>query len=148
MTLAYDGTEFAGWQFQPDQRTVQGVVEQALCQVTGQQTRVVASGRTDAGVHARGQVVSFRVETRLEPSVLCRALNATTPADVEVREIRHVAAGFHAIRDAVSKRYGYVIQDGPRYDLFTRRYAWQSSRRLDENRMIQAAACLVGRHDF
>jgi tRNA pseudouridine38-40 synthase len=148
LTLAYDGTEFAGWQVQPDRRTVQGVLEDALQQVTGEPSRVVASGRTDAGVHAREQVVSFHSKTRLTPQTLCRALNATTPSDVDVIRVEQAPDGFHAIRDAVAKCYRYTIQDGPLFDLFTRRYAWQIARRLDEQRMQAAASCLEGRHDF
>ena len=148
MTLAYDGTAYRGWQVQPGEVTVQGTVESALQRIVGQRVRVVASGRTDSGVHAQGQVVSFRCNTRLEPATLCRALDANTPMDICVKQVLAAPTGFHAIRDAVSKRYRYVIQDGPNRDLFVRDYCWYIPQSLDLPTMRQAAACLVGRHDF
>ena len=148
MTLAYDGTAYCGWQVQPRQATVQETIETALYRIVGQPVRVVASGRTDSGVHAQGQVVSFRCSTRLEPNVLCRALDANTPDDIYVKQVVEAPDGFHAIRDAVSKRYRYVIQDGRNHDLFLRAYSWYVPQSLDVAGMRQAAACLVGRHDF
>ena len=148
MTLAYDGTAYCGWQIQPGQATVQEAVERALQRIVGQRVPVVASGRTDSGVHAQGQVVSFRCRTRLEPEVLCRALNANTPEDLYVKQVVEAPDGFHAIRDAVSKRYRYVIQDGPNRDLFLRAYSWHFPQSLNVASMSQAATSLVGRHDF
>ncbi len=148
MTVAYDGTDYHGWQIQPGEVTIQGTLEAALQSVVGQPVRVVASGRTDAGVHARGQVVSFRCATRLEPDVLRRALNANTPDDIWVRQVLAAADGFHAIRDAVSKRYQYIIQDGVDRDLFARAYNWYVPQTLHVANMSEAAACLVGQHDF
>ena len=112
MLVAYDGTDYAGWQIQPGMVTVQGQLEAALERILGVAVRVVASGRTDAGVHALGQVVSFRCDTRLSPAILRCAINALTPDAIHVRELCEVADGFHAIRDAVAKRYRYVIHDG------------------------------------
>jgi tRNA pseudouridine38-40 synthase len=148
LTLAYDGTAYAGWQWQPDLPTVQGALEAALAQVTGEKIRAVASGRTDAGVHALGQVVSFKSETKLAPEVLFKAVNANLPRDVLVLEVREAPEGFHAIRDAVGKRYRYVIQDGPRRDIFARAYAWHVREPLNEAGMARAAAALLGTHDF
>src|SRR5262245_24827224 len=105
LTLAYDGTAYAGWQWQPDLPTIQGALEAALHEVTGDKIRAIASGRTDAGVHALGQVVSFKAETKLPPEILCKAVNANLPHDMLVLEVREVPEGFHAIRDAVGKRY-------------------------------------------
>src|SRR5438874_3522407 len=118
LTLAYDGTDFAGWQWQPEKRTIQDELEAALERITGQRPRCVASGRTDAGVHALGQVVSFESETKLSPSVLTKALNAELPDDMLVFEVAEAPRGFHALRDAVRKRYRYMIEDGRRRDLF------------------------------
>jgi tRNA pseudouridine38-40 synthase len=148
MTLAYDGTAYCGWQIQPGQPTVQEVLETALARIVGQQVRVTASGRTDAGVHARGQVASFRCDTRLEPAALRRALDAVTPDDIHIRDVCVAPEGFHAIRDAISKRYRYQILDGPQRDVFLRAYAWHLPTPLDEEAMRQAASYLLGRHDF
>jgi tRNA pseudouridine38-40 synthase len=123
-------------------------LEAALERITGRWTKCVASGRTDAGVHALGQVVSFESETHLPPEVLTRALNAELPEDMLVFEVEHAADGFHALRDAVRKRYRYVIEDGRARDLFARKYMWHVYQRLDVEAMQTAAAPLVGTHDF
>jgi tRNA pseudouridine38-40 synthase len=148
MTLSYDGTAYGGWQVQVNANTIQAEVERALQIVMGQPIRAVASGRTDAGVHAVGQIVSFAAETALADDVLRRALDANLPKDIVALEVREVPAGFHAIRDTVRKRYRYVIQDGPLRDVFVQRYAWYFPHRLDVRAMSQAARLLVGRHDF
>lgn len=148
LTLAYDGTDFAGWQVQPGRRTVQGVLEDVLARITGEPVRTLASGRTDAGVHALGQVVGLRTDCRLDGPTLQRALNAELPRDVAVLDVRDVPEGFHPIRDAVAKRYRYVIHDGPVRDVFRRAYAWHYPSRLDEHAMREAAPALLGRHDF
>lgn len=149
LTLAYDGTAYAGWQWQPGQPTVQGVLEAALEKVTGAGGgRTLASGRTDAGVHALGQVVGLRTASRLECPVLLRALNANLPDDVAVLDVSEAPRDFHPIRDARAKRYRYVIHDGPVRDVFHRRWSWHVPTRLDEEAMDRAAAGLTGRHDF
>ncbi len=148
LTLAYDGTAYAGWQSQPDRRTLQETLEQAIQQIVGEQLRVVASGRTDAGVHALGQVVSFNTHSALSADVLLCALNAELPRDMAVIEVCDAATGFDARRDARSKRYRYVIRDGQHPRVFERNYAWQVPRRLDDRRLARAALPLVGTHDF
>lgn len=148
LTLAYDGTAYAGWQVQPDQRTLQGALEAALERITGETIRVVASGRTDAGVHALGQVVSFRTASELSAEVFQRALNAGLPHDMAVLAASDAPDDFHAIRDARRKRYRYVIHDGPQRDVFRRHYAWHVKWRLDSDAMQEAARTLVGTHDF
>ena len=148
LTLAYDGSEFAGWQWQPAKRTLQGELEAALERITGQPTRCTASGRTDAGVHALGQVVSFSSTTKLTPSAITKALNAELPEDMLVFEVQPAADNFHALKDATSKRYRYVIEDGRLRDLYARKYLWHIHHRLDVAAMQAAAAPLLGRHDF
>ncbi len=148
LIVAYDGTAYAGWQVQSGQRTLQETLEAALAKVTGQTVRVLASGRTDAGVHASGQVVAFRTESRLVPEVLRRALNAELPRDVAVLEAAEVPEGFHATVDARRKRYRYVIDNGPVRDVFRRHYAWYYPAPLDATAMDRAARCLAGTHDF
>jgi tRNA pseudouridine38-40 synthase len=149
LTLSYDGTDFNGWQTQPGRRTVQETLETALAALTGAaRVRANASGRTDAGVHAVGQVVNFYSDTRLPADVLVRAANARLPADLVVLGAADVAQAFDANRDARRKLYRYVIHDGPVPSPFLRRYACQSRHRLDAGAMRRAAEPLKGRHDF
>jgi len=148
LTLAYDGTAYAGWQVQPGQTTVQGTLEAALQKITGRPVRVLASGRTDAGVHALGQVVGLQTDSHLSADVLRRALNAELPGDIAVIDVVEAPHDFHAIRDAVRKRYCYVIHDGPVRDVFQRRYCWHVSTPLDVEAMHRAAQSLLGKHDF
>jgi tRNA pseudouridine38-40 synthase len=148
LTVAYDGTDFAGWQFQPGQRTVQQTLQDALAQITGEKSSAVASGRTDAGVHALGQVVGFSTNSHLSAEVFQRALNAELPRDLVVLSAEEAPLGFDPIRHAIRKQYRYMIQDGPIADVFSRRYAWHVFRRLDVAAMQRAAAPLTGRHDF
>lgn len=149
LTLAYDGTAYAGWQYQCGAPTVQDALENAIENVTGQRVRVLASGRTDAGVHALGQVVGFRTDSRLTPEVILRALNANLPPDIAVLDVAEVAEGFHAIAQVVRKRYRYVIYDEAIRDVFRRRYAWHYRYgHLNVEAMQRAAVALVGTHDF
>jgi tRNA pseudouridine38-40 synthase len=149
LILSYDGTDFNGWQTQPGYRTVQETLESAIAQLTGEpRIRVNASGRTDAGVHALGQVVNFYSATQYPPEVLVRAINAHLPPDVVVREAADVAQAFDANRDARRKLYRYVIHDGPVVDPFLRRYQHHTRHRLDAEAMRRAAQPLHGRHDF
>ena len=148
LTLSYDGTDFNGWQTQPELRTVQDVLEQAVTAVTGVRPHTNASGRTDSGVHAAGQVVNFHADTRLSPETLMRAVNANLPEDIVVREAAEVGETFDANRDAVRKLYRYVIRDNPVADPFLRRFAYWSRQTLDAAAMARAARVLVGTHDF
>jgi tRNA pseudouridine38-40 synthase len=148
LTLSYDGTDFYGWQTQPGYRTVQETLEQAIAALTGERIRVNASGRTDAGVHAVGQVVNFYSQTRHAPEVLVRAINGHLPPDLVVTEAADMPQAFDANRDARRKLYRYVIHDGPVPSPFLRRYACQSRHRLDAAAMREAAEPLRGRHDF
>jgi tRNA pseudouridine38-40 synthase len=148
LTLAYDGSDYAGWQSQPDRPTVQDALEAALHELTGESLRTVASGRTDSGVHALGQVVCVRSETRLETAVLMRALNALLPASVRVRAVSEASPDFHAIRDAKRKRYRYILEDAQPASVFGAAFAWQLPTRLDDAAMRRAAGALLGEHDF
>ncbi|MCP4193273.1 MAG: tRNA pseudouridine(38-40) synthase TruA [Planctomycetaceae bacterium] len=148
MTVSYDGTDFCGWQFQPGKRSVQETVESAILAVTGDDVRTVASGRTDAGVHAIGQVVSAPSETNLDDKTLCRALNARLPYDVRIGKVEFAETAFHPIRDAKSKRYRYVIQCGGQPNVFQRRFCWHLHQTLDVVEMQQAANRLIGQIDF
>jgi tRNA pseudouridine38-40 synthase len=149
LTISYDGTDFNGWQTQLGQRTVQETLEQAIAELTGEQRiRLNASGRTDAGVHAVGQVANFYTATHHRAEVIVRAVNARLPPDVIIRDAVEVPQAFDANHDAVRKLYRYVIHDGPVPDIFQRRYCCHSRHRLDVEAMRWAAACLTGRHDF
>jgi len=148
LTIAYDGTDFAGWQRQPNERTVEGVLEDAIRAVTGEPTSIVGSGRTDAGVHALGQVASWETDCRIPLESIASALNANLPADVVVLNAAEARVGFHAIRDAARKRYRYRLHDGPVQDVFRRRYVWHVRYTLDAARMHEAGQALLGRHDF
>ena len=147
-TVAYDGSAYSGWQFQPGRTTVQGTIEDAILAVTQNPSRVTASGRTDAGVHALGQVAACRVTTRLGDHDLCRALNSSMPFDVRIISLESTHDSFHPIRDATGKRYRYVVQNGGLRDVFTRGYCWYVPQALDIAAMRSAAANLVGKHDF
>ncbi len=148
LTVSYDGTDFNGWQTQPGFRTVQETLEAAIAALTGEPTRLNASGRTDTGVHAVGQVANFYTNTKHSAQVLVAAINAHLPADIVVSEAEDVPQAFDANRDAKRKLYRYVIHDGPVPNVFLRRYACHSRRRLDAEAMRRAAEPLRGRHDF
>ena len=148
LTLSYDGTNFRGWQEQPGQRTVQASMEEAWREITGERVRVTATSRTDAGVHAQGQVVGVSTETKLAPEKLLSGLNAKLPEDVVLRAVEVAPDGFHATRDAVAKRYRYQIHNERRRPLFDRAYVWHVPQPLDTAAMQQAAPAWVGTHDF
>ena len=149
VTLAYDGTEFEGWQLQARGRTVQGVFEEALQRLsTGARVAVAAAGRTDAGVHALGQVACFHLERPFSPPELGRALNGLLPEDVRVLDAAVAEPGFHARRSALSKHYRYTLDTSPVQPPTQRRYAGHAPFALDPARVKEAAAIFVGRHDF
>ncbi len=146
--VEYDGTDYHGFQFQLDRRSVQGVLEEALGKVTGQVTRVAGAGRTDAGVHARGQVIAFCVSWRYGIADLLRALNAILPRDVAFLSLEVAPEGFHPRHSAQNRWYRYTILNQPLRSPLSRRWALYVSKPLDVNCMSQAAASLVGKHDF
>lgn len=147
-TVAYDGTEFHGFARQTRLRTVQGVLEEKLSALVGQPTEVFGSGRTDAGVHARAQVVHWEQTAGPPPERYPLIFRGSLPRDVVMVDAKAVSAEFHARFSAVGKTYRYTIQTAPQPDVFTRRYAWQMSAPLDRVAMEQAAAHLTGEHDF
>ncbi len=150
LTLAYDGSRFAGWQLQPGQRTVQGVLEVALEALAGEPLRAQAAGRTDAGVHAEGQVVGVRLPEgrRLPLKALVQGLNGLLPEDVAVREAAFVPDGFDARRSARGKRYRYRIWNRATRCPLRRGTHWQIFPPLDCEPMRRAATALEGEHDF
>lgn len=148
ITLAYDGTDFAGWQMQAGPRTVQAVLEDALRPIDAARVIVHAAGRTDAGVHAAGQVVSCALASAIAPDALLRALNVRLPGDVRVMRVEEAAADFHARFHARSKTYRYVIWNGPVAPPQVRHFVWHVTQPLDVDAMQTAAGVLVGEHDF
>jgi tRNA pseudouridine38-40 synthase len=148
LLITYDGTDFSGWQRQPDRRTVQQVLEEAIGRLTGVEPPTNASGRTDAGVHALGQVVHFYTASNHPPGVFVKALNAMLPPDVRVLDASEVPQAFHSTLDAKSKRYRYVIDNAPIADPFRLRTSWHVYLPLNVDAMHRAAQALKGRHDF
>jgi tRNA pseudouridine38-40 synthase len=148
LVLEYDGWEFRGWQRQADGRSVQASLEDALRQVVGAEVRVHGAGRTDAGVHALGQVAHVDLATRLAPPELRAALNSVLPPDLGLRELTRAAADFDARRDAIAKRYVYRVLNRPEPAPLRRRVTWHLRRPLDLPAMSAAAAAALGSHDF
>ena len=148
-TVSYDGTMFSGYQVQPGKRTVQGEIEKALEKINkGTSIRVSASGRTDAGVHARGQVIHFDTSLEIEPARWQIALNSMLPSDIAINTVEMAAPDFHARFDAVGKEYRYYMLLSEHRDPFQRNYAYQFPFRLDVEAMKAASNHLLGTHDF
>jgi tRNA pseudouridine38-40 synthase len=148
ITLAYDGSAYVGWQRQAEGQSIQGLIEDALGRIDGSPVTVHGAGRTDAGVHAFGQVASARVSSALDPAVLRRALNAVLPRDVRVVAVEDAPPGFHARYDAAGKLYEYRIWQGGVQPPFARAWSWHLPRPLNAAAMDRAARVLEGRHDF
>jgi len=148
IVLSYDGTDFHGWQVQPGKRTVQGTVEEALARIGRKKVAVVGAGRTDAGVHARGQTAHFKAAFKLTPEELFKALNAVLPDDLRIASLEVVPEGFHARRDAKGKIYQYRIWNSRTVDPFLVRYVLHWPYPLDLRRMRRAARLFQRKGDF
>jgi tRNA pseudouridine38-40 synthase len=148
LTLAYDGTEFSGWQVQPGERTVQGELQAALKRVCGESPLPQGSGRTDAGVHALGQVASFALAAPIPAENLQRALNRTLPPSIRILETRTVRSTFHARHSAVAKTYEYRVFRGAICPPFLAPYVYPCSWPMDVETLQRASRILVGTHDF
>lgn len=151
VTIAYDGTNYHGFQEQrgTEFMTVQGVFEERLSRLAKREIRVIGAGRTDAGVHARGQVVNFESgDLRIPPERMAYALNSVLPADIVALESAEAPASFHSRFSAVSKTYRYVIDNGEKPSPFLRFYSYHIPRPLDVEAMRDGARSLVGKHDF
>ncbi len=146
--IAYDGTDYVGWQTQPNGVAVQEVIEKTIREVTGEQTTLQGSGRTDSGVHARAQVAHFDTRARMAADKFAIALNTHLPADIRVLYSEEVSPDFHARFSAKEKQYRYFVQTGPHADVFARKYALHAYMPLDLDLMNEAAALVVGTHDF
>ena len=148
LLIQYDGTEFHGWQIQGDLRTVQGELTQALSLIDGRSVSVHGSGRTDAGVHAEGQVASVEIQREISTTKLRSAINANIGRDVRVLEVETVPDDFHARYSALEKTYIYRIVNGPVISPFWWRYAHQEARALNLDWMRNCAEVLLGKHDW
>ncbi|MCL2744142.1 MAG: tRNA pseudouridine(38-40) synthase TruA [Planctomycetaceae bacterium] len=146
--VSYDGGNYAGWQTQPNLPTVQKTLENVLLRITGQRIHITGSGRTDAGVHALCQTAAFSTDSSLDAEVFTRAMNGFLPPDIRILEMKEVPLNFNPIRDAVSKRYRYVIDDNRPHCPFIRNYSWTYRKKLDVEAMQAAAEYLKGEHDF
>ncbi len=147
-TIAYDGTDFLGYQIQAQGRTVQGEVEKALNIIARKNIRVVGAGRTDTGVHATGQVIAFGLNWRHPTADLHRALNANLPPDIALKALTEAEANFHPRFDALNRQYRYTVLNQPTKDVLRQRYSLHISRPVDVDRMQQASIALLGTHDF
>jgi tRNA pseudouridine38-40 synthase len=149
LTIEYDGTDYAGWQVQPNGPSIQEIIERAITAITGEErVRIIGSGRTDAGVHAAGQVANFRTETAIPSADLVHAINTKLPEDIAVIAAEDVPLDFHARYSAKFKTYRYSILNRPVRSPLTRRFAHFVRAPLDVDAMRAAGAALVGEHDF
>ncbi len=149
LTIAYDGTRYQGWQRQANtDRTIQGILEQTISEQAGFAVEVNGSGRTDAGVHAKGQTASIVLPGQAEEGFFTDRVNEVLPKDIRILDARLVKNGFHARKSATGKQYEYRIDTGEKPDVFTRRYVYHFPQKPDIERMRQAAGYLKGTHDF
>ena len=148
LLLEYDGTHYHGWQRQAEALTIQQVLEESLQRLTGEKTALIGSGRTDAGVHARGQVANFRTESPIPLQAFHKGMNSLLPKDIAVLEALEAEPSFHARKSARAKTYEYRILNRPTRSPLARHYAWWIDPPLDLTAMAGASAVLPGEHDF
>lgn len=146
LVLEYDGTDFVGWQRQPNDRSIQGEVEKVLLQLIQEKVNVVGAGRTDSGVHARGQVANFRCNSEMSIEQITRGLNALLPKEVSLGSLEEVPIDFHARYSAMSRTYSYTITTVP--SALLRKYSWFVKYNLNVHLLEQSAECFMGLHDF
>jgi tRNA pseudouridine38-40 synthase len=148
LNIEYDGTHYRGWQVQREDQTVQGMIEEKLAVLTGERVHLIGSGRTDAGVHAFGQVAHFKTKSQMDIRTIQRALNSLLPSDIVVQKAEEVGEGFHARKQSKSKIYEYRILNRNLRSAFLQGYAWHIPPKLDFREMKKASQRLIGEHDF
>jgi len=148
LILEYDGTAYHGWQRQANGLSIQQVLEEKIAVMTGETVKVIGSGRTDAGVHALGQVAHFKTAATIPDVHFLKGINSLLPRDIAVKALREVHPSFHARYDAKSKVYLYQIVNGPIRPVLLRQYAWFVPGPLDLEKMRETAICFMGTHDF
>lgn len=146
LIVEYDGTNYVGWQRQENGKSIQGEIESVLNQVLREKVNVIGAGRTDAGVHARGQVSNFRTESKLDISEIKGGLNGLLPEDIVIHSVEEVTLDFHARYSAKERQYSYLITKAP--SALIRNYSWLVKFPLDVELMQQATGTLIGKHDF
>lgn len=148
LVVEYDGTNYCGWQIQPGVNTIQGVIESCLTKIVKADTQIIGAGRTDAGVHALGQVANFKTNSKMTTEQFKIALNSILPKDIVIKEVDEVDHNFHARYSAVSRTYEYTIINAKTPSAFLRNYAYLVPKPLDINLMADACNILLGIHDF
>ncbi len=148
VVLEYEGTRYKGSQSQPNSPTIQGTLDEALRKLTGESIKTIAAGRTDTGVHAKGQVVSFVTSTAVKAEAFMSALNHLLPGDIQVISAQEMPSGFDARRSASSRVYEYQVWNAPNLSAFQSAFVYYMPQRLDVQRMDAAAKAFVGKHDF
>jgi len=148
LLLEYDGTDYQGWQIQKKGLTIQGMIEEGILKITEEHSRVIGASRTDAGVHALGQVATFGTESRLNPKTIKNALNAVLPLNIRILEASEADNSFNPREGVVKKSYFYIIENQKESSAFLHRYAWLVKQPLDLKSMTEAAEVLIGKHDF
>ncbi len=148
LIIQYDGTNYHGWQIQPDRLTIQGTIETLLYKITSEKISLAAAGRTDAGVHALAQVATFFTTSRLSPEIFLKALNSLLPGDIKIAHADNVTYDFHPRYSARKKRYFYHISNETFINPFLNRYVWNAKYPLNASHISTAKSYLIGRHDF
>ncbi len=148
LTIAYDGTNYSGWQRQSNARTVQGEIEKKLRAITKQEIQIHGSGRTDAGVHALNQIASFKSDLSIPVNKLAFVLNNALPSDIVIKEVEEMDMDFHARYSANGKKYVYKIYNGAIRNPMYANYSYFVNRDIDINKMIEASKYFIGEHDF
>ena len=148
LTIQYDGSRYSGWQFQKNSKTIQDRIERSLRQIVSEKVRLRGASRTDAGVHAQGQVANFKTRSMLPPQSLQKALNSALPKDIVIADSREVSSDFNAQFDARWKSYRYTVINSDIASPFLRKYAAIMRQKLDVSRMRKAARFMIGKHDF
>jgi tRNA pseudouridine38-40 synthase len=148
LLIEYDGTNYLGWQVQPKGPTIQGILEEKIALITREEVHLIASGRTDSGVHAFGQVAHFKTATRMDVHSIQKALNGLLPPDIVIKKAEEAEENFHARKQSKTKIYEYRILNRETRSAFHRGYAWHIPQKLDIKAMKEAAQWLEGEHDF
>jgi tRNA pseudouridine38-40 synthase len=148
LLIEYEGTNYQGWQVQPEGSTIQGMLEEKLSRLTGERIHLIGSGRTDSGVHALGQVAHFKTQSRMDIRTIQRALNSLLPPDIVIQKVEEVDEGFHARKHSKSKVYEYRILNRNLRSAFHRGYVWHIPQKMNLTEMKKATKGLTGEHDF
>lgn len=148
LLIEYDGTAYYGWQVQKNKPTIQKIIEENILRITGEKSKLISAGRTDAGVHALGQIAAFKTQSMLEPKTMRKALNSLLPHDIRILNVSEVNNAFHPRYDAIKKSYFYIISNQREMSAFLYKYTWRVPHNLELASMKKALQVLIGEHDF